>query len=69
MRTNMWKESHLQQLPETDDKSRAILQQMLIDEAHHAAVAEQSGAATLPDGVKKLMAACSTVMTTIAYRV
>ncbi len=60
-------ESHLQKLPEQDKKSRMILTQMKADEAHHATVAIESGAAVLPASIKKLMALCSRVMTTTAY--
>jgi ubiquinone biosynthesis monooxygenase Coq7 len=60
-------ESHLQKLPVQDARSRAILEQMKIDEAHHASVAIESGAAELPEKVKKLMRLCSRVMTSTAY--
>ena len=60
-------QSHLQKLPEQDEKSRAILEQMKTDEAHHATVAIESGAAELPTRIKKLMTLCSRVMTTTAY--
>lgn len=60
-------QSHLQKLPEQDEKSRAILEQMKADEAHHATVAIESGAAELPARIKKLMTLCSRVMTTTAY--
>jgi len=60
-------EDHLQRLPEGDRKSRAVLEQMKLDEAHHATVALENGGADLPWPVKKLMAAMSKVMTTTAY--
>jgi 3-demethoxyubiquinol 3-hydroxylase len=60
-------ESHLQKLPEQDQKSRAILEQMKVDEAHHATMAIESGAAELPEKIKKLMTLCSRVMTRTAY--
>ena len=62
-------QSHLQQLPEEDERSRAILQQMQIDEARHATTALENGASELPSAVKKLMQAMSKVMTRTAYRV
>ena len=61
--------SHLQQLPANDQRSRAILEQMKIDEARHEATAIDHGAAELPLPVKKLMAAMSKVMTHTAYRI
>jgi 3-demethoxyubiquinol 3-hydroxylase len=60
-------ETHLIKLPQKDNKSRAILEQMKTDEAHHASVAIDSGAAELPQKIKKLMSLCSQVMTRTAY--
>jgi ubiquinone biosynthesis monooxygenase Coq7 len=37
------------------------------DEAHHATVAIETGAAELPLVVKRCMAACAKVMTSLAY--
>jgi ubiquinone biosynthesis monooxygenase Coq7 len=59
-------ESHLGRLPEGDLKSRAILEQMKIDEGRHATLAIESGARQLPETVKSLMAVCSKVMTRTA---
>ena len=60
-------EEHLNQLPGGDFKSRAILEQMKIDESKHATTAIENGAAELPPSVKTLMAAMSKVMTSSAY--
>ena len=60
-------EEHLEQLPEHDTKSRAILEQMKEDESHHATVALEAGGAELPYPVKKLMGAMSKVMTRTAF--
>ncbi len=60
-------DSHLQQLPKSDGRSRAVLEQMKIDEAKHATTAIKHGAAALPPPVKKLMTAMSEVMTRSAY--
>ena len=60
-------DSHLARIPEEDTKSRAILEQMKIDEGKHATVAMESGARQLPRPVKKFMALCSRVMTKTAY--
>ncbi|HEV7815103.1 MAG TPA: 2-polyprenyl-3-methyl-6-methoxy-1,4-benzoquinone monooxygenase [Janthinobacterium sp.] len=59
--------SHLQTLPGQDAKSRAIVEQMRIDEAAHGAAAQQLGAAPMPAPVKALMAAMSKLMTKTAY--
>ncbi len=60
-------DDHLGRLPPGDLKGRAILQQMREDEAHHATVAVEAGAAELHEAVKVLMQAASKVMTTTAY--
>ena len=60
-------DNHLAKLPEHDQRSRLILEQMKLDEAHHATVALEGGGAKLPWPVKKLMTAMSKVMTTTAY--
>jgi 3-demethoxyubiquinol 3-hydroxylase len=60
-------EQHLAQLPTQEQKAHAILVQMKQDEAHHALVAIQAGAANLPAPVTWLMGAMSKVMTKTAY--
>ena len=61
-------EEHLRTLPESDLRSRAILQVMKDDEARHADHAEQAGAKVLPQPVPTLMKAASTLMKAVAYR-
>jgi ubiquinone biosynthesis monooxygenase Coq7 len=61
-------DSHLAQLSEKDQKSRAILEQMKEDEGHHATTALHAGGAELPTPIKKLMALTSKVMTKTAFR-
>ncbi len=60
-------ESHLNKLPGGDLRSRAILEQMKIDELKHATTAIENGAAPLPPTVKTLMTAMSKVMTGTTY--
>ncbi len=60
-------DKHLSQLPENDTQSKAILEQMKEDEGHHATVAIQAGAATLPKPIKNLMKLTSKIMTRTAY--
>ena len=60
-------DDHLNKLPASDVRSRAILEQMKEDEAHHATLALEGGGAELPWPVKKIMQAMSKVMTTTAY--
>ncbi len=62
-------ESHLERLPATDGRSRAVVEQMRRDEAEHAGMAERGGAAPLPRPVQRLMACNARVMTTTTYRV
>ena len=62
-------EGHLQRLPEGDEKSRAILEQMKIDEGEHCTTARDAGGSALPEPVKKLMNLASRVMTTTASRI
>ncbi len=60
---------HLGQLPPEDRRSGAILAQMKIDEAQHAATAEAAGARDLPGPVRQAMRFASSVMKKVAYRV
>ncbi|MNS28699.1 2-nonaprenyl-3-methyl-6-methoxy-1,4-benzoquinol hydroxylase [compost metagenome] len=62
-------ESHLDRLPPTDHASRAVVEQMKIDEARHATQAVDAGAAELPAPAKALMRLASRVMTTVAHRI
>ena len=61
--------SHLEQLPVTDSASRAIVQQMKIDEQRHADEALNAGAAPLTTPVQNLMRLAARVMTTVAHRI
>ena len=60
-------ETHLDKIPESDKKTAAILEQMAIDEAHHSEEALESGAAELPENIKKLMGGIAKVMTKSSY--
>tara|TARA_B100001079_G_C16394727_1_gene508547 strand:+ start:449 stop:1078 length:630 start_codon:yes stop_codon:yes gene_type:complete len=62
-------ETHLDKIPESDKKTAAILEQMAIDEAHHSEEALESGAAELPENIKKLMGGIAKVMTKSSYYV
>lgn len=59
--------SHLTKLPEADEKSRSIVEQMRVDEAKHANDAHLLGAAQLPPPVKFCMKLMSKVMTASTY--
>jgi len=61
--------SHLDRLPTDDSRSRAIVAQMRNDEAGHAQMAEDSGAARLPLPIRTAMRLTAKVMTTTTYRI
>lgn len=61
--------SHLQRLPSQDLASRAIVEQMKIDEIEHGQTAQAEGATTLPLPVKMAMTGMSKIMTTLAHRI
>jgi ubiquinone biosynthesis monooxygenase Coq7 len=60
-------EGHLTRLPEEDQKSRAVVKEMQIDEARHATNALQHGGAELPAPAKAAMRVASKVMTETSY--
>jgi len=60
---------HMDQLPPVDAKSRAIVEQMRVDEARHGAMALAAGAVDLPAPVRGLMRVAAEVMRTVAYRI
>ena len=62
-------QSHLHKLPENDHRSRAIVEQMRIDEIEHGQAARNAGGIALPGPLKKVMQAMSRVMTTSAYKI
>lgn len=62
-------ESHLEKLPVEDERSRAIVDQMRIDEIEHGQAAISAGGAVLPEPIQKLMQAMSKVMTSTAYKI
>jgi ubiquinone biosynthesis monooxygenase Coq7 len=60
-------ESHFQQLPREDARSRTILERMHEEEAEHGENAIDAGAAELPPPVRRLMKLTAKVMTRTAY--
>ena len=60
---------HLEALPTSDARTRAVVDAMRSDEAKHRDTAIALGAAELPQPVKAAMRLASRVMTTVAYRV
>ena len=62
-------ESHLAQVPDSDLRTRAILEQMREDELRHAVTAKGAGGADLPPPVRAAMTLMSKVMTFSTYRI
>lgn len=60
-------DSHLQILSEDDHKSRAVLEQMRLDEAHHGTKALEAGGVPLPQPITKAMGLVSKLMTKTSY--
>ncbi|WP_104202675.1 2-polyprenyl-3-methyl-6-methoxy-1,4-benzoquinone monooxygenase [Billgrantia saliphila] len=60
-------DEHMVKLPAGDRRSRAVLRQMAIDEAHHAQLALEAGGARFPAPVKFGMSMMSKVMTKSVY--
>ena len=62
-------EQHLDRIPEGDLKSRAILTQMVEDEARHGDHAIEMGGQEFPEFIKKGMSLLSKIMTETTYRI
>ncbi|EWC43019.1 2-polyprenyl-3-methyl-6-methoxy-1,4-benzoquinone monooxygenase [Pseudomonas stutzeri] len=62
-------DEHLGQLPASDEKSRAILEQMREDEAQHSTAALEAGGLRFPAPVKFGMSLMAKVMTKATYRI
>ena len=60
---------HLRDLPLEDRKSRAIVEQMRVDEIAHGNSAKALGAVGMPESLKWAMQGMSKIMTTLAYRI
>lgn len=60
---------HLRKLPDADQRSRAVVMQMQMDEARHGELARRAGGVELPRPVPVLMKVASAVMKAVAYRI
>lgn len=60
---------HLEELPLEDDKSRLIVEQMLVDEAQHAESALKAGGHVFPKPIKQFMTLVSSAMTKTSYKI
>ena len=62
-------EDHLLKLPKQDNKSRAILEQMIADEKHHEETARQAGGLEPPIAIRQAMNAMSQLMKKTTYHI
>lgn len=60
---------HLTRLPEGDERTRAVLEQMKSDEVEHGANARARGAMELPWPLPRLMQVAADALRAVAYRV
>lgn len=60
---------HIERLPNDDERSRAILTQMQVDEIRHADNARARGGIKLPPPVPAVMRGASKIMKAVAYRI
>jgi ubiquinone biosynthesis monooxygenase Coq7 len=60
-------EDHLRQIPIEDEKTRAVLEQMKVDEVRHAQLAHAAGGAELPAPIRVAMKLTSKLMTRSVY--
>ena len=59
--------SHLEHLPAADERSRAIVAQMQVDERTHGRQALAAGGVQLPGAIRQLMRATARIMTSTSY--
>lgn len=62
-------QSHLGRLPQADTASRAVVEQMKLDETRHARDAIALGGAELPPPIGLMMKGAARVMTTVAHHI
>ncbi len=62
-------DGHLDKLSKKDFKTKAIIEQMRIDEEQHSHDALEAGAEILPDEIKNLMSKVAKVMTKSSYHI
>ena len=60
---------HLRQLSPADARTRAVVEQMRVEEGDHRSTAAALGAAEMPGPLKSVMRLAAKVMTTVAYRI
>ena len=60
---------HLRQLSPADARTRAVVEQMRVEEGDHRSTAVALGAAEMPGPLKSVMRLAAKIMTTVAYRI
>lgn len=60
---------HITDLPDADERSRVILEEMRADESRHGENARREGGVEFPESVKEAMTLASRLMTESAYRI
>ena len=59
---------HIDDLPDADERSRAILEEMRADESRHGENAKREGGVEFPEPVREAMTMASRLMTETTYR-
>ena len=62
-------DGHLDKLSKKDLKTKAVVEQMRIDEEQHSHDALEAGAEILPDEIKNLMSKVAKIMTSSSYHI
>ena len=62
-------QNHLQEIPESDQKTKAIIKQMIVDEQEHGDIAKAAGGKDLPNPIQLAMKTMAKVMKSTTYRV
>ena len=62
-------QNHLDEIPESDQKTKAIIKQMIIDEQQHGESAKAAGGKNLPNPIQLAMKTMAEVMKKATYRV
>ena len=62
-------DGHLDKLSKNDLKTKAVIEQMRIDEEQHSHDALEAGAEILPDEIKNLMSKVAKLMTSSSYHI
>ena len=62
-------QNHLEEIPESDQKTKAIIKQMIIDDQQHGESAKAAGGKNLPNPIQLAMKTMAGVMKKATYRI